>query len=133
MVDQSLIKYLKNSISDWEITELDIDKELKKLFSYDIGLAFENNTPIRKKIIEAIDKCNILDPACGSGAFPMGILQKMVHVLHKIDPQNKEWQERQLAKRDQAIRNLEDVEMRYFETKVLPSWKRAKKRYNKSF
>ena len=27
----------------------------------------------------------MLDPACGSGAFPMGILQKLVHVLRKLD------------------------------------------------
>ena len=33
----------------------------------------------------------MLDPACGSGAFPMGILHKLVWLLHKIDPENKKW------------------------------------------
>jgi adenine-specific DNA-methyltransferase len=35
----------------------------------------------------------VLDPACGSGAFPMGILQKLVHVLRKLDdnPPNALW------------------------------------------
>lgn len=49
-------------------------------------------------IISAIDNCKILDPACGSGAFPMGILHKMVHILHKIDPKNKLWKEKQISR-----------------------------------
>ncbi len=38
--------------------------------------------------MEALDELKILDPACGSGAFPMGILQKIVGILEKIDPDN---------------------------------------------
>jgi len=30
----------------------------------------------------------MLDPACGSGAFPMGMLHKAVFVLGKLDPDN---------------------------------------------
>ena len=40
----------------------------------------------------------ILDPACGSGAFPMGILQKLVLILAKLDPRNERWKARQLEK-----------------------------------
>ena len=29
-------------------------------------------------LITAIDEVKILDPACGSGAFPMGVLHKLV-------------------------------------------------------
>lgn len=49
-------------------------------------------------LISAIDNCKILDPACGSGAFPMGILHKMVHILHKLDPKNKLWKEKQISR-----------------------------------
>lgn len=42
-------------------------------------------------IIAAIDSLRALDPACGSGAFPMGLLQKLIHVLHRLDPDNARW------------------------------------------
>ncbi len=48
------------------------------------------------RLIDAIDDLKILDPACGSGAFPMAILQKLVFVLSKVDPENQRWKARQL-------------------------------------
>jgi adenine-specific DNA-methyltransferase len=48
-------------------------------------------------LIEAVDNIKVLDPACGSGAFPMGILHKLVFILSKLDPNNQLWKERQLA------------------------------------
>ncbi|MBK8847515.1 MAG: hypothetical protein IPO27_13620 [Bacteroidetes bacterium] len=51
-----------------------------------------------KALIEAINNCKILDPACGSGAYPMGILHKMVHLLQKLDPENKLWKALQRQK-----------------------------------
>jgi tRNA1(Val) A37 N6-methylase TrmN6 len=59
---------------------------------------------------QALDKCTILDPACGSGAFPMGILQKMVHILFKVDPKNTEWKQRQIARVEAAISQLEELD-----------------------
>lgn len=41
--------------------------------------------------MQSLYECRILDPACGSGAFPMGMLQQMVHILGRIDPENVEW------------------------------------------
>ena len=49
-------------------------------------------------LIAAIDNLKILDPACGSGAFPMGILQKLVLILAKLDPRNERWKARQIEK-----------------------------------
>lgn len=51
-----------------------------------------------KKILESLDSCKILDPACGSGAFPMGALQKMVQIIHKLDPHNDIWKQLQIQK-----------------------------------
>ncbi|MBK7110262.1 MAG: Eco57I restriction-modification methylase domain-containing protein [Bacteroidetes bacterium] len=51
-----------------------------------------------EKLIEAINYCKILDPACGSGAFPMGALHKMVHILQKLDIENIYWKELQRQK-----------------------------------
>ena len=59
-------------------------------------------------LIEAIDRMRIIDPACGSGAFPMGILQKLVMVLGKIDPRNERWKARQIA----AAQKIEDPAVR---------------------
>ncbi|MBS3935405.1 MAG: Eco57I restriction-modification methylase domain-containing protein [Sulfuritalea sp.] len=59
-------------------------------------------------LIAAIDACNILDPACGSGAYPMGILHKLVFVLGKLDPHNEKWRQRQISKAEE----IEDVEAR---------------------
>lgn len=43
--------------------------------------------------MQAIYHCKVLDPACGSGAFPMGILQQMVHILRQLDPTNEMWKD----------------------------------------
>ena len=59
-------------------------------------------------LIAAIHACNILDPACGSGAYPMGILHKLVFVLGKLDPHNEKWRQRQISKAEE----IEDTEAR---------------------
>jgi adenine-specific DNA-methyltransferase len=46
-------------------------------------------------LIECISKLRALDPACGSGAFPMGLLKKLVRVLTKLDPGNILWEKKQ--------------------------------------
>jgi tRNA1(Val) A37 N6-methylase TrmN6 len=80
---------------------------LHQLVSYSNINPFDNYPEVQKKIIKALDNCKILDPACGSGAYPMGILQKMVHILHKIDPSNTEWKQRQIDRVNKAIDDLE--------------------------
>src|SRR5690606_9540318 len=42
-------------------------------------------------------------PACGSGAFPMGALSKMVMLLGKLDPNNEIWLTSQLAAVEKAM------------------------------
>lgn len=54
-------------------------------------------------LIDAIDSCKILDPACGSGAFPMGILHKLVFILAKLDPDNARWKQKQIDKAEQIL------------------------------
>jgi adenine-specific DNA-methyltransferase len=78
--------------------EDELEIKLHELVSFSSINPFENDTKTKSDIIKALDECTILDPACGSGAYPMGILQKMVHILHKIDPKNEEWKQRQLEK-----------------------------------
>ena len=101
MVDESLIAYFKEKLKSKKenFTEQDLDERLRLLLDYQSSVnPFEDHSDVTLALIEAIDNCKILDPACGSGAFPMGILQKMVYVLSKLDHENLKWQELQRLK-----------------------------------
>jgi len=92
MVDEALIAYLES-----KLTGPDVNVRLRHLLAY-------NDDPHRFSpdevgtLIEAIDHLKILDPACGSGAFPMGILHKLVFILGKLDPGNERWKAKQIEK-----------------------------------
>ncbi|MCB1159349.1 MAG: Eco57I restriction-modification methylase domain-containing protein, partial [Leptospiraceae bacterium] len=115
MVDESLIAHLKNSLSSIISVEKELDEKLHLLLSYLDEQPFQTDKE-KDTIIKSLDDCKILDPACGSGAFPMGVLHKMVHILHKVDPKNEKWKNRQLEKveaiDDDSIREnaIEDIE-----------------------
>lgn len=91
MVDQSLIEYLKTK------TKIN-EKKLSALVSYD--LTDDTEHPLtdkdKQEIVDAIESLKILDPACGSGAYPIGALQKIVYILQQIDPDCKMWLEQKL-------------------------------------
>lgn len=77
MVNESLKQYLSTK------TNIEENK-LDALLDYsneEPGLTNEEE----QSVIKAFDTIKILDPACGSGAFPMGMLQKMLLVLQKVD------------------------------------------------
>jgi len=46
----------------------------------------------KEALVETIGKLKILDPAVGSGAFPMSILHRLTLALRRLDPQNHLWQ-----------------------------------------
>jgi tRNA1(Val) A37 N6-methylase TrmN6 len=135
MVDESLIAYLKNAVPEkyWDLSENELDDRLHQLMSFDNQVLFDGNHELKKQIIKAIDNCKILDPACGSGAFPMGVLQKMVHVLHKIDPKNEEWQQRQLDRIDEAVESLEEIQDAEYRNRAIKELKEQKKDIKRAF
>ena len=49
----------------------------------------------RRTVVRAIAELRILDPAVGSGAFPMGVLHKLTLALRRLDPDNRHWEEYQ--------------------------------------
>ena len=63
---------------------------LRQLLSY-ADVPSELSEQTAQEIITGIERLRILDPACGSGAFLMGVLAKLVHVLRKLDPDNSLW------------------------------------------
>jgi adenine-specific DNA-methyltransferase len=91
MTTETLKEYLNGKIQEIDRSKLD------QLFDYTFD---ENpfNQLVTQKIVVALDNVKILDPACGSGAFPMGILNSIVHALHKIDPDNELWKNQQIDK-----------------------------------
>ena len=64
--------------------------EIRLLFQTDTLPGCFANDPVRRaKLAERIRGLRILDPACGSGAFPMGILNRMVDLLQRLEPQTE--------------------------------------------
>ena len=65
-------------------------------------------------IVQAIAEIKVLDPAVGSGAFPMGILHKLTLALQRIDPDNQRWQalqkERARQRADEAFETHDQQE-----------------------
>jgi hypothetical protein len=92
MVDQSIKQYL---LTQTNIPEENIDL----LLDYSQDVSDANLTDKQNdSVIDALDKLKVLDPACGSGAFPIGILQKILLILQKVDPDSTKWKTRLLAK-----------------------------------
>lgn len=110
MVDESLIAYLKNAVTDWAMDEKVLDEKLHQLTSFDPVNPFSEDRSLTKRIVKALDECKILDPACGSGAFPMGILQKMVHMLQKLDPENEIWKAVQIGKTERELKDTLNID-----------------------
>ena len=84
MVNEALVAHLNRVVGS------ELEEQYRSLLDYsDSDLNLSNSQ--RKSILEAVFKCKVLDPACGSGAFPVGMLQQMVHILQRIDPDNEMW------------------------------------------
>lgn len=63
----------------------------------------------RDTLIAAIEDLKVLDPACGSGAFPMGMLQALMAVLKRLDPANVRWKARNLAPYQERVANARNL------------------------
>ncbi|MEG4167038.1 MULTISPECIES: Eco57I restriction-modification methylase domain-containing protein [unclassified Microcoleus] len=117
MVDEALIACLEGKLTSLS-GEKEVNQRLRHLFAYNNQSHQFTDTEV-SGLIEAIDNLKILDPACGSGAFPMGILHKLVYILSKLDPQNGRWKEKQISKAseipDGTIREkvIEDIEQAF--------------------
>lgn len=130
MVDESLVAHLKRTVGD------ELEEQYRQLMSYtddEVSLTDAQ----RKQIMESLYHCKVLDPACGSGAFPMGMLQQMVHILNRIDPDNEMWKEMMLkaaidetseayrtASSDERREMIADIERSFDESVNRPDYAR---------
>ncbi len=125
MVDEALIAYFLQKVEPSDGHREGLEGRLREdLLAYDRQgtednpnkhLIYEDEI---MSMIQAIDELKIIDPAVGSGAFPMGILNKLVLILQKLDPQNERWKQRQLEQaetipdlqsREAALAGIEQV------------------------
>lgn len=82
------------------------------------GIAPEFSERERNTLIAAIEDLKILDPACGSGAFPMGMLQALMAVLKRLDPQNVRWKAVLRAPLEARVANARKYDVTRRETEV---------------
>ena len=73
MVDESLIAYLGDNVFVRSLFRNDFTFDKTKADEY-------------CKIADKLKAIKVLDPACGSGAFPMGLLNRMIDILERISP-----------------------------------------------
>lgn len=109
MVDEALIACLKTKLETALPSAKDVEARLRHLFAYN-DEAHKFTSEEVDALIAAIDTLKSLDPAVGSGAFPMGILHKLVFILGKLDPRNEKWKERQIARVRDAMATAEKIE-----------------------
>lgn len=94
MASESLVHYLHNQ------TKI-VKESLQPIFKMDSEVSFSKIEA--EKILEALDRLKILDPACGSGAFPIGVMQKIVMALQKLDKEAVWWKAKQIQRIENAI------------------------------
>lgn len=88
MCKESLKEYLKTKIEKDE----QLDQRLYQLIDApDKDFQDQDHNwrrdwkPYKADILKALDELKVLDPACGSGAFPIGMLQLLVRVYERLE------------------------------------------------
>lgn len=107
MVEQSLLQYIKTK------TNIEDEEQLEVLLKDDTENPFNEKETII--ILEALSDVKILDPACGSGAFPMGVLHKIITLLKKLDEGAVWWKAKQVEK---AAKVLDSKYLNDFKEKI---------------
>ena len=118
MVEETLIATLSQKCQPTDDNEVPWDERLRYLFDYaqifdDASVWFDERETV--DIVKTISEFKILDPAVGSGAFPMGVLHKLTLALRRLDPDNNRWEalQKELAgKRAAAAFNTQNQQER---------------------
>lgn len=99
LVDESVRGYLAERVPSAA------DADLRALFE-ELEAPSSLSGEQKEALIAAISRVKILDPACGSGAFPMGALHRLVDLLGKLDPNNETWKRDRLAEAERYRETL---------------------------
>ena len=111
MVDEALIAFFQDAMATLvpanNSETRNFEARLRSLFTAHLTTLTNPLSPDESAaLITAIGRVKIIDPACGSGAFPMGALHRLVDLLQKLDPNNERWKRDRLA---EAERDCEIV------------------------
>ena len=125
MVDEALVAALAQTCQPADGDPIFWQDRLRYLLDY--ADAFNDahdlfNEVETEGLVRAIAGLKVLDPAVGSGAFPMGVLHKLTLALKRLDPRNEHWEawQKELARekadaafetRDQYERDTELLEI----------------------
>ena len=98
MVEEALVAVLSQKCQPTKGNEIPWDERLRYLLDYarifdDASEWFDDRET--DAIVKTISELKILDPAVGSGAFPMGMLHKLTLALKRLDFDNTRWEELQ--------------------------------------
>jgi hypothetical protein len=102
MVNDSLFHYLDQTITQNYPQFTDVQQKITKLIYFNTADCYDS--VFCKAVVQALDKFRMLDPACGSGAFPIGMLHRMVDILKMVDEKNEIWIDLKLRNVDVAQR-----------------------------
>ncbi len=107
MVDEALVATLAQKASPVDGDADEWQVRLRCLLDYGDAFADAETlfTPAeREAVVRAIAGIKALDPAVGSGAFPMGVLHKLTLALRRLDDRNELWErlQKELAGRRAA-------------------------------
>ncbi len=117
MVDEALVATLAEKAQPEDGDVAYWQARLRYLLDYED--AFDDANELFEEteaegVVWAIAEIKVLDPAVGSGAFPMGVLHKLTLALQRIDPGNQRWQalqkERASARADAAFETKDQQE-----------------------
>lgn len=98
IIDKTLAASLAGKIYDSTESIEVMKKKIQNLLNYStIPDNLELTDKERDSIVRAISEIKILDPAVGSGVFPMSVLHKLTLVLNHIDPENEIWRGLQIG------------------------------------
>ena len=118
MVEEALVASLSEKCKPVDDNEIPWEDRLHYLFDYakvcDDASEWFNDNEI-DEIVRTISELKILDPAVGSGAFPMGVLHKLTLALRRLDPDNTRWEtlQRKMAiVRSEKAYNTQDQQER---------------------
>ena len=98
MVDEALVASLAQNVRPADSDAAYLRDRLRYLLDYEH--AFDDAKDLfhpdeTEAVVRAIAELRVLDPAVGSGAFPMGMLHKLTLALKRLDPHNRLWEELQ--------------------------------------
>lgn len=90
-----VVEYIVNySLYNYLSTHLNISSDKILTLVFDIDEAYPFTETEKLEILKLLSNLKIIDPACGSGAFLMGAMQKMLEIISFLDPESEFWKQK---------------------------------------